>query len=261
MTSDDSTACCPSSVLASGSTRCWRRPAGSCRTTRRSTSRPARGVAVRELVTDAGPRRLPAVRRRPGGRGDRGEEAGHDPDRGRVADGQVPAHVPDACPRHLVDGRLPFVYESTGDETRFTNRLDPEPAAGGSSRSTGPRRSAAIEDLVRPARRRYAPGSPACPSWMHDPAGCATRSRGDPNLERSLTDEPAAGADPDGDRVGQDVHRRQHLLPAGQVRRRRADPVPGRPRQPRPADAQGVPGLRPRPTTAASSPSSTTSST
>ena len=40
-----------------------------------------------------------------------------------------------------------------------------------------------------------------------------------------------------------------------------ARPVPGRPRQPRPADAQGVPAASSRPTTAASSPSCTTSST
>ncbi len=30
-----------------------------------------------------------------------------------------------------VDGGLAFVYESTGTETRFTNRLDPDPASGG----------------------------------------------------------------------------------------------------------------------------------
>ena len=40
------------------------------------------------------------------------------------------------------------------------------------------------------------------------------------NLEQSLEDEPAPRADPDGDRVGQDVHGREPRLPADQVRRR-----------------------------------------
>ena len=48
------------------------------------------GVAVRELVTNAGPGRLRAVREPPGGRRDRGEEEGHDAVGRRVADGQVP---------------------------------------------------------------------------------------------------------------------------------------------------------------------------
>jgi hypothetical protein len=60
--------------------------------------------------------------------------------------------------------------------------------------------------------------------------------------------------------VGQDIHRRQRLLPAGQARGRATDPVPGRPRQPRPADAEGSRGSR-RLTIAASSACSTTSST
>jgi type I restriction enzyme R subunit len=39
------------------------------------------------------------------------------------------ANVPDALPAHLIDGRLPFGYESTGAETWFTCRMDPEPTA------------------------------------------------------------------------------------------------------------------------------------
>ena len=87
------------------------------------------------------------------------------------------------------------------------------------------------------------------------------RTRAIRNLEESLADEPPARADPDGDRLGQDLHRRERRLPARQARRRAPRPVPRRPRQPRPPDAEGVPGLRDARTTAASSPSSTTSST
>src|SRR6266516_3807187 len=36
--------------------------------------------------------------------------------------------LPDEMPRAL-DGTLPFAYESTGVETRFTNTLDPDPAS------------------------------------------------------------------------------------------------------------------------------------
>ena len=46
--------------------------------------------------------------------------------------------LPDALPAWRRP--LPFLYQSTGVETRFTNRLDPEPRAGTSSPSTGPRR-------------------------------------------------------------------------------------------------------------------------
>jgi type I restriction enzyme R subunit len=37
--------------------------------------------------------------------------------------------IPDDVPTALEGGALPFVYQSTGTETRFTNTLDPEPAS------------------------------------------------------------------------------------------------------------------------------------
>ena len=58
---------------------------------------------------------------------------------------------------------LPFSYQSTGVETRFTNWLDPEPRAGRSSASTGPRPwPTGIEP--RSARTRSSPtlASPYC---------------------------------------------------------------------------------------------------
>ncbi|MGH2929357.1 MAG: hypothetical protein ACRDL8_14235, partial [Solirubrobacteraceae bacterium] len=36
--------------------------------------------------------------------------------------------IPDDVPAAL-EGALPFVYQSTGTETRFTNTLDPEPTS------------------------------------------------------------------------------------------------------------------------------------
>jgi len=47
----------------------------------------------------------------------------------------VPDHL--TCPRRP----LPFLYQSTGAETRFTSMLDPDGVAGESLRSIGPRRS------------------------------------------------------------------------------------------------------------------------
>lgn len=39
------------------------------------------------------------------------------------------ANVLDILPAHLIDGRLPYGYESTGEATWFTCRMDPEPTA------------------------------------------------------------------------------------------------------------------------------------
>ena len=64
------------------------------------------------------------------------------------------------------------------------------------------------------------------------------------NLEKSLAARQAARADPDGDRLRQDLYRHQLHLPADQVRRRAARAVPGGPRQPRPADQEGVRPVR-----------------
>src|SRR5581483_10234170 len=66
---------------------------------------------------------------------------------------------------------------------------------------------------------------------------------GDPQPRALAGGEPAAGADPDGDRRGEDVRGGERRLPAGQVRRRPARALPRRSREPRPADAEGVPGL------------------
>ena len=106
---------------------------------------------------------------------------------------------------------LPFLYESTGVETQFTNRLDPEPRSrrvfafhrpetlAGVDRGLGSgwgRSSATLR-----GRLRHMPPLVETGLW---PAQIAAVR----NLERSLAREPAALADPDGDRLRQDLHRR-----------------------------------------------------
>jgi type I restriction enzyme R subunit len=90
----------------------------------------SRGVAVREFVM-----------RRPHGRADYllfldGRAAGvvEAKKEGETLTGveHQSAKYVDGLPDELepaVEGGLPFVYESTGTETRFTNRLDPDPAS------------------------------------------------------------------------------------------------------------------------------------
>jgi type I restriction enzyme, R subunit len=87
------------------------------------------GVAVRELLTDAGPadyvlfvnRQAVGVIEAKG--------------RGTTLSGvewqtvKYQGNVPGELPAVLVDGRLPYGYESTGSETWFTCRMDPEPTA------------------------------------------------------------------------------------------------------------------------------------
>ena len=83
------------------------------------------GVAVREFPLRARLRRLPALRGPQGRRRRRGQAGGHAADRRRAAGGEV-QRGPAAGASRLVRP-LPFLYESTGVETRFTNGLDPEP--------------------------------------------------------------------------------------------------------------------------------------
>ena len=58
--------------------------------------------------------------------------------------------LPDEVPSRRSRAALPFVYESTGTETRFTNTARPgRRRAGRCSRSTGPRRSPAGSTDIR----------------------------------------------------------------------------------------------------------------
>ncbi|HVF04020.1 MAG TPA: type I restriction-modification enzyme R subunit C-terminal domain-containing protein [Frankiaceae bacterium] len=87
------------------------------------------GVAVRELRTDAGPsdyvlfvnaQAVGVIEAKKAGT----TLAGVEPQTLKYQ-----ANVPGAVPAFRVDGLLPFGYESTGTETWFTCRFDPEPTA------------------------------------------------------------------------------------------------------------------------------------
>ena len=214
----------------------------------------ARGVAVTELSFATGRARLHAVRRRQGARHRRGQARGVPAHRRLRAVGEV--HRRPAA-------RHPGVAPSAALRLREHRRRDalhqpprPRPAQPRDVRLPPPRDAARLGpggQAVRPAPARDAAAD-------HRPP-LAGAGPGDHQPRALARRQPAARADPDGDRLGQDLHRRQRRLPARQVRRRPARPVPRRPRQPRPPDAEGVPAVHARPTTAASSPSCTTSST
>jgi type I restriction enzyme R subunit len=87
------------------------------------------GVAVRELVTSAGPadyvlfvncQAVGVIEAKKVGTTLSGVE---------WQTVKYQSNVPNELPALLIDGRLPYGYESTGDETWFTCRMDPEPTA------------------------------------------------------------------------------------------------------------------------------------
>ncbi len=72
--------------------------------------------------------------------------------------------LPDEIPT-AIDGALPFVYESTGVETRFTNTLDPDPASRARVLVPPPgdaRRLARRDRAGTRRRRRCVTGSARC---------------------------------------------------------------------------------------------------
>ena len=159
--------------------------------------------------------------------------------------GQVRRRAAGRDPGRARRRRCRSLYESTGVETRFTNTLDPDARSRDVFSFHRPETLAAWLDEIR----RH----PTAPTLRHRLQRAARRSTEqglwpaqvtrDPQPRALARREPPARADPDGDRVGQDVHGRERRLPAGQARRRAARPVPRRPREPRPADAEGVPAL------------------
>ena len=87
-----------------------------------------RGVAVREfpLKSGHGTARLPPLRESEGGGGRRGQNLKDSTLTGvEVQSEKYGTGLPDNLPAH--HNPLPFLYESIGVETQFTNRLDPEP--------------------------------------------------------------------------------------------------------------------------------------
>ena len=113
---------------------------------------------------------------------------------------------------------LPFCYESTGTETRFTNRLDPEP------------RSRDVFAFHRPetllkwaqAEKQLTQRLREFPPLRHRQA-LAGADRSDHQPGSLLRRQPSARAHPDGHRLGQDLHRGQLHLPP-----RSSTPAPAR---------------------------------
>ena len=176
---------------------------------------PARGVAVREFVIDvtARPGRLPAVRRRPGGRGRRGEEGRRDADRRRVADARststgsrtlVPTALEGgAAVRLRVDGRRDAVHERARPGAAQSRQVfwfhRPETLAGWLEEISRHPLAPTLRDRLR-----------VMPALESDRA-VAGAGAGDPEPGGVARGGPPAGADPDGDRLGQDVHGGERL--------------------------------------------------
>ncbi len=148
------------------------------------------GVAVRELVTSAGPADYVLfVNRQAVGVIEAKKQ-------GTTLSGVEPqtlkyqTNIPDALPSYLVDGLLPFGYESTGTETYFTCRMDPEPTARRVFWLHQPDTLQwQIEDHINHgggslrARIPEMPVLDADPTWLRDAQAVAIRS-----LERSFKD-------------------------------------------------------------------------
>ncbi|MCD9625627.1 type I restriction-modification enzyme R subunit C-terminal domain-containing protein [Rhabdothermincola salaria] len=87
------------------------------------------GVAVRELVTTAGPADYVLFVNRQAVGVIEAKKQGTTLSGVEWQTVKYQTNVPDALPSFLIDGRLPYGYESTGEETWFTCRLDPEPTS------------------------------------------------------------------------------------------------------------------------------------
>ena len=90
------------------------------------------GVAVRELVTNAGPADYVLFLNRQAVGVIEAKKQGTTLAGVEWQTVKYQSSIPDALPAHLTgSGHLPFGYESTGDETWFTCRFGPEPSARG----------------------------------------------------------------------------------------------------------------------------------
>ena len=88
----------------------------------------ALGVAVREVPTEAGPADYVLFVDRQAVGVIEAKKAGSTLTGAETQTRKYRAAYPEELPAFMVDGALPFGYESTGAETRFTCGLDPVPA-------------------------------------------------------------------------------------------------------------------------------------
>ena len=124
---------------------------------------------------------------------------------------------------------LPFHYESTGVETQFTNRLDPDPRSRRVFAFHRPEELRRLAQLDRQFRQglRELPELNAHGLWRVQVE--AVQAGGVPRRE------PPEVTDPDGDRLGEDSSRMCHSLQARQARWCTPRVVPCRSEQPREA--------------------------
>jgi len=209
----------------------------------------ATGVAIRELVTTAGPADYVLfVNRQVVGVIEAKKQ-------GTTLAGvewqtmKYQANVPDELPAvKSPSGHLPFGYESTGDETWFTSRFDPEPTSRRVFWFHTPETLAdMVEDYVdngdgslRASLQHIEPLA----AWTETPWLREAQHAAITNLEVSLkANKPRA--------LIQMATGSGKTFAAANIcqrliveRWREADLVSRRPRQSRRADAQGVPGVR-----------------
>ncbi len=148
------------------------------------------GVAVRELVTNAGPADYVLFVNRQAVGVIEAKKKGTTLSGVEWQTVKYQANLPDALPAYLLDGRLPYGYESTGDETWFTCRMDPEPTARRVFWFHEPETLMwQIEDHIEHAGGTLRARIPAMPELEHDTARLRdAQFTAITNLERSLKD-------------------------------------------------------------------------
>ena len=175
----------------------------------------ATGVAVRELVTNAGPADYVLFVNRQAVGAIEAKKQGTTLAGVEWQTVKYQTNVPDELPAVKTGtGHLPFGYESTGDETWFTCRFDPEPTARRRV-LVSPTRNHLCDGRGphrRPRRLVASPGSRHRPARALEidsvAARCATRRHPQPRTLAS--GQQAASAHPDGDGLGQDVRCGEH---------------------------------------------------
>lgn len=147
------------------------------------------GVAVRELVTNAGPADYVLFVNRQAVGVVEAKKKGTTLSGVEWQTVKYQANLPDALPAYLIDGRVPYGYESTGDETWFTCRMDPEPTARRVFWFHGPETLMwEIEGQIEHAGGTLRARIRAMPDLEHDPARLRdAQFAAITNLERSFT--------------------------------------------------------------------------
>ena len=250
----------PNSRLDAISTALWRLRAGWYRIANMSTLPPARGVAIREFPLKPGHGFADYLLYLDGAAAGVVEAkkegvalTGVELQTSKYSEG-LPDDLP--APRRP----LPFCYQSTGTETRFTNLLEPDA------------RSRAVFSFHRPetlgdwlTKECQAPGTTvkarirSMPALMTDHLWPA-QIRAVQGLERSLAESRPRSLIQMATGSGKTFTAFNFIYRLVKFGGRAARPVSGRSKQPRPADAEGIPGSTARRTTAGHSLSSTTSS-